>query len=143
MTLERFSELSAAYGADIARWPQSERAAAQAFAASEPALADAALAAERELDAGLDAWRAAEAPAGLRNRIIAAAPRERAVAARFRRWIATAGLGIGLVAAGLSGVAAGMALAPPELTRFIAAPASNAAAPESVLADPAGDASEG
>jgi hypothetical protein len=140
MTLERFRALCEAWGADMARWPADERDAAMAFAAAEPALAQAALAAERTLDARLDAW-AVTPSAALRDRVIAAAPRERALALRIRRWIVTAGLGVGLAAAGLSGVAAGMALAPPEVTRFIAAPASNAAADS--LADPLADAAEG
>ena len=36
MTSERFLALVAAYGADARRWPEAERAAARAFAATEP-----------------------------------------------------------------------------------------------------------
>ena len=36
MNLQRMADLAAAYGADIGRWPDDERAAAQAFAAQDP-----------------------------------------------------------------------------------------------------------
>ena len=36
MTSERFLALVAAYGADARRWPEAERAAAQALAAARP-----------------------------------------------------------------------------------------------------------
>lgn len=53
MTIERFTEILDAYGADPLHWPEGERLAAQAFAAREPRAA--ALVAETErFDALLD-----------------------------------------------------------------------------------------
>ncbi|MGA9912481.1 MAG: hypothetical protein WBR17_08085, partial [Paraburkholderia sp.] len=56
MTPERFHQIVEAYGADARRWPQQERAAAQAWAALHRAEADAVLADA----AGIDAWLAAD-----------------------------------------------------------------------------------
>ena len=56
MTPERFHQIVEAYGADPRRWPQQERAAAQAWAQSHRAEADALLAEA----AGVDAWLAAD-----------------------------------------------------------------------------------
>jgi len=53
MTPERFRAIVAAYGAEAQRWPDSERAAALAFAAKD-ARAAAWLEEERGLDAMLD-----------------------------------------------------------------------------------------
>jgi ferric-dicitrate binding protein FerR (iron transport regulator) len=54
MSLERFSAIVDAYGADPARWPARERAAAQAFAANAPQ-AQALLADAEALDRALGA----------------------------------------------------------------------------------------
>src|SRR5690606_4659776 len=43
MTAERFLTLTAAYGADRRRWPEGERAAAEAFAARHAGIAGPAL----------------------------------------------------------------------------------------------------
>jgi anti-sigma factor RsiW len=50
MTLARFQHLLDVYGADLARWPQARRAAADRLLAADPAAA-AALARARQLDA--------------------------------------------------------------------------------------------
>lgn len=50
MTEERFIQIVEAYGANPARWPETERAAAMAFADAHPDAADAALQAEALLD---------------------------------------------------------------------------------------------
>ena len=55
MNRERFLELLSAYGADMRRWPEAERTAAQAFAAGAGAEVAAELAEARALDAALDA----------------------------------------------------------------------------------------
>jgi hypothetical protein len=89
----------------------------------------------------LAAYAAAEPSAGLRARIIAAAPRERAIG-RAWRWLAGAALGLGLAGSCAAGVAAGVSLAPAGLTRLIGAPAAGANDVSS-LADPAGDAADG
>jgi hypothetical protein len=139
MTEDRFKTLANAFGADFDSWPLAERAAATDFAASRPELAAAALADARALDRTLDAYVAGEAPARLRLRIIDAAPRQRAVG-RAWRWIAAAGLGIGLAASCVAGVAAGFVLAPAGVTRMISVAAGAPENDVSALADPAGDA---
>lgn len=69
MTPDRLKEIIDAYGASARRWPDSERAAAQALLAS-----DAALEAYRQsavtLDALIDAAPAADVPAGLAHTIL-------------------------------------------------------------------------
>lgn len=55
MTFERLTEILDAYGADPARWPADERAAARAFAAKDPRAAGA-LDEARRLDNLLDAY---------------------------------------------------------------------------------------
>ena len=52
MTEERFIQIVEAYGANPARWPETERAAAMAFADAYPDVADAALQAEAREDGG-------------------------------------------------------------------------------------------
>ena len=140
MDKDRFRALADAYGADLARWPQAERAVAEAFAASRPDEAAAALASERPLDAALAAYATAQSPDALRRRIIEAAPAARA-AARALRWLTAVGLGVGLAASAAAGVAAGFTLAPPGVMRLIggAPPASDDV---SALADPANDAAD-
>jgi hypothetical protein len=140
MTEERFLQLASAFGADLARWPEQERAAAAEVLAVRPDIAVALLAAERQLDAALAEYAAAEARHGLRQRIIEAAPRERTLA-RARRWLAAAGLGLGLAAACAAGVAAGFSFAPHSVTRMFSAPRGGDDA--SPLADPFDDAANG
>jgi hypothetical protein len=94
---------------------------------------------DERLDALLAAYRAAEPDADLRGRIVAAAPRQRAIG-RAWRWLGGAGLGAMLAASCAAGVAAGLTLAPASLARAIsdhavAAPTEAA----SSLADPADD----
>jgi hypothetical protein len=74
MTLDRFAALLDAYGADPARWPDAERAGAQALldrSAEACARRDAAAA----LDALLDRAAAAQPSSALAARILAQAPR--------------------------------------------------------------------
>lgn len=141
MNEDRFLNLAAAYGADMNRWPAGERAVAAAFAAANPQVVEACLAAERLLDAALQRYDAREASAAVRTRIISRAPRERTVGA-VRRWIATAGLGLGLAASAIAGVAAGYTLGHPAVTRVLG-PSDLDAGEFSALADPAGDAANG
>lgn len=73
MDMRRLEVLLDAYGADPARWPAAERAAALALLATDPA-ARAWLEQARRLDRALDALPPAPAPAGdLAARIRAAA----------------------------------------------------------------------
>jgi hypothetical protein len=75
MDRERFDHLLAAYGADLARWPAHERAAAMALAAQHGELA-AALEEARALDRALDAARNDDRDyAALGAHILSQAPR--------------------------------------------------------------------
>ncbi len=140
MNEERFLTLAAAYGADMERWPAGERSMATAFAAANPQMVAACLAAERLLDASLLRYEAGDSGAALRERIIAGAPRERA-AGMVGRWLAGAGLGLGLAASAAAGVAAGYTLGHPAVTRLMGPPPD--AGGFSALADPADDAANG
>jgi len=93
------------------------------------------------LDHLLAAYAAPEPGADLRARIIAAAPRQRAIG-RAWRWLAGAALGFGLAGAGAAGVAAGMSVAPAGVAHLLGAPAAGVDDISS-LADPAGDAAAG
>lgn len=64
MNEQRFAEIVSAYGAAPRRWPEAERAAAQAFAAAHAAIAEPLLKRAAALDATLDADEAA-APSDL------------------------------------------------------------------------------
>jgi hypothetical protein len=138
MNSERFQVLAETYGADLARWPEAELAAAAAFARTRPEAAGI-LAGEQVLEARLNAYQVTPGPA-LRERIIAATTRVRA-AARAWRWMTAAGLSLGLAASCAAGVAAGLVFAPASLTGLISgAPGADDV---SALADPAGDAGTG
>jgi hypothetical protein len=107
MTPERFHQIVQAYGADPHRWPQQERAAAQAWADLHRAEADAVLADA----AGLDAWLAAdtlEPPSlALQQRIVGSAPQRQPAVPRRRLWWSGAAVaGVGL----LGGVAGALAV---------------------------------
>lgn len=105
MRIERFTELSEIYGADLRRWPESERNAAEDVARNS---VEAAALLERaaELDTFLDTSRVSAPSGALRERIVGAAP--------VRRRLSLAGFiwrGVGLAGMGLAGAAAGMMLA--------------------------------
>ncbi|MGE8159949.1 hypothetical protein ACQKRQ_07295 [Paraburkholderia sp. NPDC080076] len=107
MTPERFQQIVEAYGAEPRRWPQHDRAAAQAWAQSHRAEADALLAEA----AGVDAWLAAdkvEPPdAALLERVLDSAPVRQPAAPRRRLWWSGAAVaGVGL----LGGVAGAFAV---------------------------------
>jgi len=136
MTPDRFRSLAEAYGGDLARWPAADRGLAQAFAAAHASQAARILSGEQTLDVRLQAYDVVLSP-HLRERVLASAPARRAVR-RAWRWVAAAGLGFGLAASAAAGVAAGLTLAPPGVTRLISGPPTNDA-----LADLVGDAGEG
>jgi hypothetical protein len=107
MTPERFQQIVEAYGAEPRRWPQQDRAAAQAWAQSHRVEADALLAEA----AGVDAWLAAdkvEPPgAALLKRVLSGAPVRQPVVPRWRLWWSGAAIaGVGL----LGGVAGALAV---------------------------------
>jgi hypothetical protein len=107
MDNDRLDRLLAAYGADPARWPQGERAAAMRLFAERPR--PEALAAASRIDGLLDAWVPASASLSLRERIAASAPRPRGEKSVWRSpmfWLS----GAGLAAAGVMGLMVGVSL---------------------------------
>ncbi len=111
MTSERFLALVAAYGADAWRWPEAERAAAEAFATTEPGTAGPALTEADAADALLHASRAAHPSMALRDRVIASAAGAGLKARREgRRWLDRLALtlGAGWAAAACAGMVAGV-----------------------------------
>jgi len=110
MNAERFQTLAEAYGGAIARWPADAQDAAFDFLARSPDEADAILGEARETDALLDAAGRPAPSAALRDRILAAAPRERVARSRVWRWLTGAGVGAGLAAATAAGLLAGVSL---------------------------------
>jgi len=111
MDLNRFETLVAAYGATPNRWPDDERAAAEAFARADPRAA-ALLAEADAVDTLLFAHRVAEPSRTLRTMVIEGAPRKRRLTGRARLW--WSGLALALAGAGgmLAGSAATAALEP-------------------------------
>lgn len=125
MTARRVRALAEAYGAEPARWPASEREAAEAWIAANPGAARALLEEAGALDGLLDAWSLPRPADGVRVRIVEPAPamvRE----ARRRSFLLTLGGGAGLAAACLAGI-----LAAPSL---LSAPAPSVAPAAIVLA---------
>jgi hypothetical protein len=118
MTLERFSALAEAFGADMRRWPEADRAAARALA-QDSAPARTRLAEADALDAALDLSRVASPSPELRQRILSAAPKPRASRAdaasarsRLMRWLS--GLGaVGVLTCGAMAGAAVVAVSGP------------------------------
>ena len=114
MTSERFLELVQAWGADRRRWPEAERAAAEAFAAARPDVARPAMAEADEVDALLFASKTPLVSMELRDRVLAAATQASAQAGRTgRRWLdrLTLAFGAGWAAAACAGVVAGVFVA--------------------------------
>lgn len=107
MSTERFRDLIEAYGADPRRWPEAERVeAAKAARAPE---AQALLAEARALDDLLAQAPAIQAPAALRERVLAGAPRaRRRLMGRLTplAWLS----GFGWAAAAAAGLVFGVAL---------------------------------
>ncbi|GAC1043472.1 hypothetical protein [Rhizobium sp. No.120] len=113
MNAERFEALTAAYGGDIGRWPQAERAAARDFAKSHAAAETLTRAAD--LDALLDTYVVNPRPTGLEERILAKLVRR----LTMRSWFRFGSAGIGLVGVGIAGALAGsiaIAVLVPNLT---------------------------
>jgi hypothetical protein len=113
MTPERFDALAEAYGGDVARWPEGEREGAAMFMTTDPARAQAVLAAAQALDQRLDAWAALRVTPDFADAVLAGAPKPRA-GSWWRGWLAPAGMGAGLAAACVAGLLVGtrMAVAP-------------------------------
>jgi hypothetical protein len=115
MDAQRFEALAEAHGGLIARWPAGEQDAAYAWLAQAPETAQAVLSEALALDEALDVLRPPQASPALRDRILAAAPRERR-GWGVRRWLAGAGVGAALAAASAAGVMVGtqVSAGPPE-----------------------------
>jgi len=113
MTAERFFALVAAYGADRRRWPEGERAAAEAFAADRVDIARPALDQADAIDALLHGSPTPQVSMALRDRVLAAAASAGGRAGRTGRlWIDRLALafGAGWAVATCAGVVAGVML---------------------------------
>lgn len=113
MNAERFEALTAAYGGDIGRWPQAERAAAREFAKNPVAVE--ALARAADLDALLDTYVVKPNLADLEDRIRTKFVRRLTI----RNWFRFGSAGVGLVGVGIAGALAGsiaIAVLAPSLT---------------------------
>lgn len=113
MTAERFLALVAAYGADRRRWPEGERAAAEAFAAARTDVSGPALAEADAVDALLHRSPTPQVSMALRDRVLAAAASAGGKAGRTgRMWIDRLSLafGAGWAVATCAGVIAGVML---------------------------------
>jgi hypothetical protein len=112
--------LADAYGGDMRRWPEADRAGGEALV-RESAVARARLAQADALDAMLDQSRVGAPSAALRQRIVSSAPKPRALSAsvapvlarsRLLRWLS--GLGaIGVLTCGAVTGAAVVAMSGP------------------------------
>ena len=132
ITLARFTALVEAYGAEEARWPADERAAATAFAQRDEQAASV-LAEARALDSLLALDRPASAPSDLlRARILAKAPKA-ASGRRNSTWAPYAALAACAVFGAFIGIGGGL-LVPVQSSgaaRIVAeAPLSPSGAPE-------------
>ncbi|WP_027052552.1 hypothetical protein [Mesorhizobium erdmanii] len=104
MDARRFAALAEAYGGDLRRWPQAERAAASSFASSETG--QAILRHAGTLDAMLDGYGIRHPGKALHDTILRTANRHMVRRRRQRFWW----LGLGLAGIGLAGAVAGLAL---------------------------------
>lgn len=124
MTEARFVELLAAYGAELSRWPEKDRADAEALLANAPHRIKDIWESERVFDRLLALEKDAPAPIALESRILAASPqpaKARAKARLFGRWSIPQWATGGAIAASLAlGFAAGYA-AEPEQQQVVAA----------------------
>ncbi|MBY4766673.1 hypothetical protein [Burkholderia ambifaria] len=109
MTPERFRTIVAAYGSDARRWPQDERAAAEAWAQAHPRDALEALDDAAELDAWLMQDTVAPPAPALAERIVASAPAPQRARRRGKVWWSGAAFaGVGLAGALAGAVAVSM-----------------------------------
>ncbi|MGN7980875.1 hypothetical protein [Burkholderia sp. 22313] len=109
MTPERFRTIVAAYGSDARRWPQDERAAAEAWAQAHPRDALDALDEAAELDAWLMQDAVAPPEPALVERIVATAPAPQRARRRGKVWWSGAAFaGVGLAGALAGAVAVSM-----------------------------------
>ncbi len=102
MTLDRFEDLAGLLGPDLARWPEAERGAAQAFMAANPQAARAALAQASALNDLLESARDAVPGLALYDAVIASAPAAHDAAPRWSAMAAAAALLVGVSAGWLT-----------------------------------------
>ncbi len=102
MNQSRFDALADAYGGDLERWPEAERAAARAHLRDHPA-AGPILASARDLDLALADWKMEGPGSALAARIAAITAAPRTHARRLRLFLS----GLGATAALAGGLAAG------------------------------------
>ena len=105
MTPERFVYLADVYGADLRRWPEAERATAQALLDHGNVHARVALQQARWLDSQLDSHQPAFPDPALVRQIRQSAPRS--FWSRYANWLSPAGL----VGAGIAGIVTGILVA--------------------------------
>lgn len=106
LTEARFIELADAYGAVVARWPETVRAEAMEMA-KRPAM-QAVLAEAERLDTRLDLWTTEAPSAALRDRVIYA--RHTSRSRRARLWWSGIGIATALAGAAAGSVAASATL---------------------------------
>ncbi|HEY5107712.1 MAG TPA: hypothetical protein VII73_13240 [Caulobacteraceae bacterium] len=142
LTLTRFETLAMAYGGDLARWPNAERALAEAVIAAHPRETGRLLEAARSLDTILSA-APAEAPSSTLLRSIIRDATTAPAPARFWRWLMGLGLGAGLAGAAAAGVAAGLVIAPMAVAPRPPAASADPIAQASTLLSDAPDLADG
>ena len=112
MDIQRFEQLSAAYGGDPRRWPQVERERAEGLLATEPGATAAILREADGLDAMLDSSRPPVPSAALRDAILKSAPKpglaRPALSAWDRLWLPGAGFAAAAIA--IAGILCGAVL---------------------------------
>jgi hypothetical protein len=117
MNETRFIELLATYGAELSRWPDDERSAAEALLEVAPHRLRDIWESERVFDRLLALEKDAPASIALEAQVLATAPSRRTVRANrrlFGRWTAPQWATGGAIAASLAlGFAAGYAGEPP------------------------------
>ena len=112
MKVERFQELADAYGADLRRWPTTDRAAAEALRLAQPVMIERLLFEAAKTDAVLHTSSTPQVSMALRDRVIASATAA-GLSPRRMQWIAgrLAWLsGAGWAAAACAGVVFGLNL---------------------------------
>ena len=112
MKVERFQELADAYGADMRRWPATDRAAAEALRLAEPVMTGQLLLHAARTDALLQTSATPQVSMALRDRVMASATAA-GLSPRRVQWIAgrIAWLsGAGWAAAACAGVVFGLNL---------------------------------
>lgn len=112
MKVERFQELAEAYSADLRRWPETDRAAAEALRRAEPVMVERLLFEAAMTDAALHASASPQVSMALRDLVIASATAA-GLSPRRMQWIAgrLAWMsGAGWAAAACAGVVFGLNL---------------------------------